>query len=141
MINSLAGLKLAAVATRSEQKGSFRSFTSSARRSFGERNNFLRRKTMNESKATVMQVFLLAAIVLATVAVKGALAAEPGSTNVPGSGGFQSNHVNAGFGGSTFDRAPAMPPPVFNQSNPYTMPQSPERPVSPASPGSIFGDH
>jgi hypothetical protein len=88
-----------------------------------------------------MQVLLLVAIVLATVAVKGALAAEPGSTNVPGSGGFQSNHVNGGFGGSTFYRAPAMPPPVFNQSNPYTMPQSPERPVSPASPGSIFGDH
>jgi hypothetical protein len=39
-----------------------------------------------------------------------------------------------------FDRA-SLPPPLFNQSNPYTVPQSPEKPVSPASPGSVFGDH
>jgi hypothetical protein len=33
-----------------------------------------------------------------------------------------------------------MPPPIFNPSGPYTVPQSPETPVSPASPGSIFGN-
>jgi hypothetical protein len=37
------------------------------------------------------------------------------------------------------DRAPAMPPPAFNPSSPYTVPQSREAPVSPASPGSVFG--
>ena len=36
------------------------------------------------------------------------------------------------------DRAPVMPPPVFNPSNPYAVPQSRETPVSPASPGSVF---
>jgi|ERR1700687_5602126 hypothetical protein len=37
------------------------------------------------------------------------------------------------------DRAPSMPPPAFNPSSPYTVPQSRESPVSPASPGSLFG--
>jgi hypothetical protein len=37
------------------------------------------------------------------------------------------------------DRAPSMPPPVFNPSSTYTVPQSPETAVSPASPGSVFG--
>jgi hypothetical protein len=37
------------------------------------------------------------------------------------------------------DRAPLMPPPAFNPSNPYTVPQLREAPVSPASPGSVFG--
>jgi len=37
------------------------------------------------------------------------------------------------------DRVPSMPPPIFNPSSPYTVPQTRETPVSPASPGSIFG--
>jgi hypothetical protein len=37
------------------------------------------------------------------------------------------------------DRAPAMPPPAFNPSSPYTVPQTRQTPVSPASPGSVFG--
>jgi len=37
------------------------------------------------------------------------------------------------------NRAPSMPPPAFNPSSPYTAPQSRESPVSPASPGSLFG--
>src|SRR5271154_425390 len=37
------------------------------------------------------------------------------------------------------DRVPSMPPPTFNPSSPYTVPFSRETPVSPASPGSIFG--
>jgi hypothetical protein len=94
---------------------------------------------MNEAKETVMQVLLLAGIVLGTVVAKGALTAERGLTNVPAGAGFQSNHMG-GFD-RPLDRAPVLPPPVINQSNPYTVPQSPERPVSPASPGSVFGDH
>jgi hypothetical protein len=37
------------------------------------------------------------------------------------------------------DRVPSMPAPIFNPSSPYTVPQARETPVSPASPGSIFG--
>jgi hypothetical protein len=43
------------------------------------------------------------------------------------------------FASSPLDRAPSMPPPIFNTSRPYTVPQSRETPVSPASPGSVFG--
>jgi hypothetical protein len=50
--------------------------------------------------------------------------------NAAPNAGFQSSHVG-GFGGPTFYRAPSLPPPVFNQANPYTVPQSPETPVSP----------
>jgi hypothetical protein len=91
---------------------------------------------MTGTKTTVTQLLLLAGIVLGTVVAKGALAAERGP--VPAGAGLQSNHIGS------FDRllrGPALPPPVFNQSSPYTVPQSPERPVSPASPGSVFGDH
>ena len=94
---------------------------------------------MTGAKATVTQLLLLAAIVLGTVLAKGALAAERGPTGVPAGAGFQGNHIG-GFD-RPLDRAPALPPPVFNQSTPYTAPQTPERSVSPASPGSVFGDH
>jgi hypothetical protein len=33
-----------------------------------------------------------------------------------------------------------MPAPVFNPSEPYTVPETRETPVSPASPGSVFGN-
>jgi hypothetical protein len=53
-------------------------------------------------------------------------------------------HVQGGNPGpsassSLLNRAPSMPPPAFNPSSPYTVPQSRETPVSPASPGSVFG--
>jgi hypothetical protein len=35
--------------------------------------------------------------------------------------------------------APSMPPPTFNPSSSYTVAPSRETPVSPASPGSVFG--
>jgi hypothetical protein len=92
------------------------------------------------AKETVTLLLLLAGILLGTMVAEAALAAERGPTNAAAGAGFQSNHVS-GFDRPTFDRGPALPPPVFNQSNPYTVPQSPERPVSPASPGSVFGDH
>jgi hypothetical protein len=95
-------------------------------------------KNMNKVKATKAQI-TLALIVLGTVVAKDALAAEPGISGVSPGAGLQSNHTG-GFD-RPLDRGPAMPPPVFNQSNPYTVPQSPERPVSPASSGSVFGNH
>ena len=94
---------------------------------------------MTEAKTMVTQLLLSAGIVFGTMAARGALAADRGANNVPAGAGLQSNHIG-GFD-RPLDRGPVMPPPVFNQPNPYTMPQSPERSVSPASPGSVFGDH
>jgi hypothetical protein len=93
---------------------------------------------MIEAEATVMQLLLLAGIVLGTVVAKGVLAAERGLTNVLRPV-FQNNHI--GDFDRPLERARALPPLVFNQSSPYTVPQSLERPVSPARPGSVFGDH
>jgi hypothetical protein len=90
-------------------------------------------------KTTVARLLLLAGIMFAAVVARGALAAERGATSVPAGAGLQSNHI--GGLDRPLDRGPAIPPPVFNQSNPYSVPQSTERPVSPGSPGSVFGDH
>jgi hypothetical protein len=57
-----------------------------------------------------------------------------------GGGGFHGGHMRSGFHGSIIDTVPSMPAPKFNRSDPYTVHQSPETPVSPASPGSIFGN-
>jgi hypothetical protein len=60
------------------------------------------------------------------------------------SGGFEGSNVGGGFRSSAFVGAPPPvinnPAPVFNPSEPYTLPQSPETPVSPASSGSVFGN-
>jgi hypothetical protein len=56
--------------------------------------------------------------------------------------------LNGEFGGvraaSGFVSAPPpvfnTPAPVFNPSESYTVPESRETPVSPASPGSVFGN-
>jgi hypothetical protein len=57
-------------------------------------------------------------------------------------GGFEGVRAASGF--HTFNSAPPpafnTPAPVFNQSEPYTVPESRETPVSPASPGSVFGN-
>jgi hypothetical protein len=81
-------------------------------------------------------IILLAAITLVTAVATDALAAGHGSRG----GGFKGSHIGGGFGGPLFNSAPAMPPPVFNPSSPYTVPAPRETPVSPASPGSIFGN-
>lgn len=49
-------------------------------------------------------------------------------------------HLHRGIGAPLFNQAPSLPPPVFNPSAPYTAPVAPEVPVSPASPGSVFGN-
>jgi hypothetical protein len=74
---------------------------------------------------------LLAAMALSAAMATDALAAGHGA------GGHRGGHVTGGFSG--LDRVPSTPP-VFNPSSPYTVPQSHETPVSPASPGSIFGN-
>jgi hypothetical protein len=46
--------------------------------------------------------------------------------------------VRQPYFGPLLNSVPSMPPPIFNPSSPYTVPPSPETPVSPASPGSVF---
>jgi hypothetical protein len=59
-------------------------------------------------------------------------------------GEFGGVRAASGFHSPVFNSAPAptfnMPAPVFNPSEPYTVPESRETPVSPASPGSVFGN-
>jgi hypothetical protein len=86
-------------------------------------------------------MILLAIVGLGTMAATHALAAQSGSNGVHFGGGLQSNRAGGAFQGQVIERVPAMPPPTFNPSTPYTVPQSPEVPVSPASPGSVFGNH
>lgn len=85
-------------------------------------------------------MILLAAIALSTAVVTHALAAGRGGGGHGSGGGFGGGHIGGGFRGPVLDRVPSMPSPVFNSSSPYTLPQSRETPVSPASPGSIFGN-
>jgi hypothetical protein len=81
---------------------------------------------------------LAVAALLTCMTVASALAA--------GRGGFGIGAVGTGSGAAAFrSGAPfigSVPstPPVFNPSTPYTVPQAPEQSVSPASPGSIFGN-
>jgi len=60
------------------------------------------------------------------------------------SGGFGGVRAASGFHSSGFASAPPpvfnTPAPVFNPSESYTLPESRETPVSPASPGSVFGN-
>ena len=59
-------------------------------------------------------------------------------------GGFGGVRAASGFHSSAFVSAPPpvfnSPAPVFNPSESYTLPESRETPVSPASPGSVFGN-
>jgi hypothetical protein len=73
-------------------------------------------------------VVLAAAALLAGMVATDALAA--------GHSAFGGGHIGGRFGPLT-GSAP-MPSPIYNPSTPYTVTQSPETPVSPASPGSVF---
>jgi hypothetical protein len=59
-------------------------------------------------------------------------------------GGFGGARAASSFHSSGFVSAPPpvfnSPAPVFNPSESYTLPESGETPVSPASPGSVFGN-
>jgi hypothetical protein len=77
---------------------------------------------------------VLVAIVLGT-GVSGAVAAGRG-----GGGGFSVGHIGRGFNARIPDGIPSAPAPVFNPSTPYTVSPLRETPVSPASPGSVFGN-
>jgi hypothetical protein len=70
---------------------------------------------------------LATAALLAGMVATDAMAAEHG--------GFGGGHM--GGIGVPLIGVP-MTPPIFNPSTPYIVTQSPEVPVSPASPGSVF---
>jgi hypothetical protein len=54
-------------------------------------------------------------------------------------GSFSGGHTVGGFhGGPYIGDTISTPSPIFNPSSGYTVPTSPETPVLPASPGSIF---
>ena len=80
-------------------------------------------------------VILLAAITLSMAVATDGLAAGRGGG---GGGGLRGGHIRGGFRGPLLNSVPSMPPPIFNPSSAYTVPPSPETPVSPASPGSVF---
>jgi hypothetical protein len=82
-------------------------------------------------------MIVLAAVMLTAAAATDALAAGRGGG---GGGGARSGHMGRGVGGPWLNNAPSLPAPIFNQSTPYTVPQLRETPVSPASPGSVFGN-
>jgi hypothetical protein len=93
----------------------------------------------NETRDARNTRILLAAIVLGTMMATQASAAGRSATGVYGNV-FHNSPPPSAFQGSVIT-APAMPPPAFNTSVPYTVPQAPEVPVSPASPGSVFSTH
>jgi hypothetical protein len=90
---------------------------------------------LNQRSISRNTMMLLTAIAIAGAAATGASASGPG-----GGGAGAGESRGGGFGGPFLDSAPVMPPPTFNPSTPYTVPQPRETPVSPASPGSVFGN-
>jgi hypothetical protein len=82
-------------------------------------------------------MMLLAAVALSIAVATDGLAAGRGGR---GGGGLRGGHIGGGFRGPLLNSVPSMPGPIFNPSSPYTVPPSSETPVSPASPGSIFGN-
>jgi hypothetical protein len=77
------------------------------------------------------------AITIAAVVMLGL--ATTGGAALARIGGFGAGHVGGGFfGGPNMGDTISTPSPIFNPGSGYTVPVSPETPVSPASPGSIF---
>ena len=91
-----------------------------------------------QSFRTRKVMVLLAVVMLGTAMATHAFAA--GRMGGGLGGGFHGGHMSHGFQPPVLDEAPAMPAPTFNPSESYTLPQSPENAVSPASPGSVFGN-
>jgi hypothetical protein len=79
-----------------------------------------------------LTVLAIAALLIGTLA-----------TDASARGGFGGGHVGGGFHGihgGPYMGGVISTPPIFNPSSGYTVPPSPETPVSPASPGSVFGN-
>jgi hypothetical protein len=102
-----------------------------------EVNQGVEQQTFRTRKVMV----LLAVAMLGTAMATHAFAAgRIGGMGGGFGGGFHGGHMSHGFQPPVLDEAPSMPAPTFNPSESYTLPQSPENAVSPASPGSVFGN-
>jgi len=77
-------------------------------------------------------IITLVAIALSTAVAADAFAA--------GRGGGRAGHAGGAFQGVPQLDAPSVQQPIFNPSSSYTAPPATETPVSPASPGSVFGN-
>jgi len=90
------------------------------------------------------KAILLAVVMFGTSMATQAFVAGRGSGGLGLSSGFEGSGLDGGIHSPVFGGAPPSvfntPAPVFNPSGPYTMPEPPETPVSPASPGSVFGN-
>lgn len=78
-------------------------------------------------------VALIAAALLAGAVATNALAAGHGEFG----GGHRGGHMGMRFGQPSIGSGIGTSP-IYNPSSPYTVTQSPELGVSPASPGSLF---
>jgi hypothetical protein len=82
-------------------------------------------------------------VVAAAIAVLG-FSSQAFARGLGLSGGFGSGRVASGFHSSAFASAPPPvinnPVPIFNPSEPDILTEPRETPVSPASPGSVFGN-
>jgi len=87
---------------------------------------------LNQRSIARNTMMLVTAVAIVTSAATAALAA--------GRGGEGGGAGQGGFGGPLLDGTPETPPPTLNPSTPYTVPAPAETPVSPASPGSVFGN-
>jgi hypothetical protein len=101
-----------------------------------EVNQGVEQQTFRTRKVMV----LLAIVMLGTAMATHAFAAGRMGGGLGLGGGFHGGHMSHGFQPPVLDEAPAMPAPTFNPSESYTLPQWSETPVSPASPGSVFGN-
>jgi hypothetical protein len=98
----------------------------------------LRNEDVRQTSRMRNAMILLAIVMLGTVMATHAFAA--GRMGGGLDGGFRGAHMSHGFQPPILNEAPTMPAPIFNPSDPFTVPQSPETTVSPASPGSVFGN-
>jgi hypothetical protein len=92
-------------------------------------------QNIKQKPARRTAIIALAAITLSTAVVTGAPAAERGGESATGGAG-----EIRGSAVPFQESVPQLPPPIFNPSSPYTVPAPGETPVSPASPGSVFGN-
>ena len=74
---------------------------------------------------------------LVVLAVAASLAGMVATDALAAGYGFGGGHVGGRFGAPLVGSAPITSP-IYNPSTPYTVTQSPEVPVSAASPGSLF---
>jgi len=100
-------------------------------------------QAVQQQTSRMHAMILLAIVMFGSALASHAFAAEGmgGGMDAGGAGhGLGVGGHMGAFHAPMIDQAPSMPAPTFNPSEPYSLPQSPENSVSPASPGSIFGN-